>query len=124
VTEQTQQKSFLQQWGVLIVFGALAAGALIGFRYWIESKAEAPVADAYRAYLEYAANRSPSARQYLTEYYAKFSRSTVASKHFQYVCGVVTMRAESETVDMAAFSKDMAAGCRSFAKYSQRGDAP
>jgi len=86
--------------------------------------AEAPVADAYRAYLECAATRSPSAKQYLAEYYAKFPRSSVASRHFEWVCGVVTVRAESDAVDLGAFSKEMAMACRSFAKYARRGDAP
>jgi hypothetical protein len=121
---EPHQKSFLQQWGLLIGFGVLLVAALIGFRYWTEAKAEAPVAEPYRAYLEYAASRSPSAKEYLDQYYAKFSRTTVASRHFEWVCGVVTVRGDSEAANLDAFSKEMATGCRAFARYSKRGDAP
>ena len=122
--KENEPKSFLRQWGLLAGFGVVVLGAAVGFRFWVDQKAEAPVADAYRSYLEFAATHSPFAKQYLSQYYAKFSRSTVASRHFKYVCGVVTNRAESDGVNLDTFSSEMASGCRTLAKSAVRGDAP
>jgi hypothetical protein len=107
-------KSFLREWGVLIAFAALVVFAFAGFRLWTEHKANEPVSEAYRVYLSKLASNSKSAAAFLEEYYAKYSRRTVASKHFESVCGAVTVFADHDGFEPEKVSVEMARACRMF----------
>jgi len=120
----SDKKSFMREWGVLVVFGVLAVGALIGFRLWTEHAADEPVSDAYRAYLGHVAERSKSANEYLEGYYRKHTRQTVASRHFEVVCGAMTVLADRDGVNPEEFSVQMARACRMFQKGGVTGDLP
>ncbi len=121
---ESQSKSFLREWGVLIAFAAFAVFALVGFRLWTEHKADEPVAEAYRLYLNEVASNSKSAAAFLEEYYAQYSRRTVASKHFESVCGAVTAFADHDGFDPEKVSVQMARACRMFTREGVTGTIP
>lgn len=108
--------SFLRQWGVLIAFGVLAVGTLVGFRTWTEAKAQAPVTREYAGFLDYMAERSPQAREYRQTYYRKFARDTVASQHFEQVCAVMHRVALDEGAEPGKYSEHMSRGCEQLAR--------
>jgi hypothetical protein len=109
--------SFIRQWGLLVAFGIFSIGSLLGFRYWTEAGANAPISSSYASYIRYAELHSPSAREYLMQYYAKYARSTVASQDFPHVCGMVTIRADADGIDMSLSSKAVADACRRAVEY-------
>jgi len=57
-------------------------------------------------------------------YNAKFGRETVASRHFEQVCGVMTRLAQAEGVNPAAYSGEMAAACRQLGGYYPGDELP
>lgn len=119
-----QMRQFIRQWGVLVAFGVFAVCALIGFRYWTDYQADQPVIKPYGGYLAHLASGSVAAKSYLQAYNAKFGRDTVASRHFEQVCSVMTRLAQAEGVDPAEYSRDMAAACRQLAGYYPAGELP
>ena len=116
MAEQEPRKSFLREWGILIAFGALVLIAFAGFRIWTEHTANEPVAEAYRKYIHEVASNSKSASAFLEEYYSKYSRRTIASKHFESVCGTVTAFADHDGFNPEKVSMQMARACRMFIK--------
>lgn len=117
-------KQFIRQWGLLVAFGVFAIGTLVGFRYWTDHQADQPVIPPYGGYLEHLATGSAAARSYRLAYNAKFGRETVASRHFEQVCGVMTRLAQADGVNPAAYSSEMATGCRQFADYYPGDELP
>ena len=113
---QVSNPSFFKKWGVLIVFAVLAAGTFVGFRAWTESKARAPIATEYAGFVAYLAEQSTDARDYLQTYNKKFSRNTVASQHFEQVCGVMHRLAVGQGVEPAKHSELMSRGCEQFSR--------
>jgi predicted negative regulator of RcsB-dependent stress response len=114
------RKTFVQEWGLLIGFGALVAVTFVGIRIWTEQQANEPVSAEYALYLTKVASNSKSSTAYMNEYYAKFSRKTVASKHFEPVCNAVTSLAEKDGFNAETVSEYMARGCRLFIKRDVR----
>jgi predicted negative regulator of RcsB-dependent stress response len=119
-----QVKLFIKQWGVLVAFGVFAVGTLVGFRHWTDHLADQPVIKQYADYLEHLASGSAAARTYRLAYNARSRRDTVASRHFEQVCGVMTRLAQSEGVNPAAYSSEMAAACRTLALYYPGDELP
>ena len=111
------EKSFVRKWGVQLSFGVVVLAGLSGFRLWTERQANAPVIEPYRQYLDQLAAGSPVANEIRNGYFKKYSRDTVASRHFESLCGAMTEAAESEGVDADKFSPYMAKGCRDIAKH-------
>lgn len=106
------KKSFIREWGALIAFGVSAVVLIVGFRFWTEYQQFQPVAPVYQRYLDHLTTISSKAAAYQVEYHKKFERTSVASIHYLFVCGAMTRLAESEGKDPAAFSADMALGCK------------
>ncbi len=123
-SNNASKPSFLRQWGILIAFAVLAIGALVGFRTWTESKAEAPVAPEYAGFLTFLAEQSTDARDYLQNYYKKFSRKTVASQHFEQVCGVMHRLAVGQAVEPSKYSEHMSSACEQFSNVYSGRDLP
>jgi len=121
---RSQTKSFLREWGVLIAFAAFVVVAFGGFRLWTEHQANEPVSEAYRLYLSEVASNSKSATAFLEEYYAKYSRRTVASEHFESVCSAVTAFADHDGFDPEKVSVQMARACRMFIREGVTGTIP
>jgi hypothetical protein len=115
-TTEASKPSFLKQWGVLIAFAFLAIGTFVGFRIWTENKATAPVVAEYAGFVTYLAEQSTDAREYLQTYHRKFSRNTVASQHFEQVCGVMHRLAIGQGVEPAKYSEQMSRGCEQFSR--------
>ncbi|XVJ70638.1 MAG: tetratricopeptide repeat protein [Rhizobacter sp.] len=122
--ETQQNKSFIQEWGVLIAFAVIAIASLGGFRIWTEHKANQPVSEAYRIYLDQLSSNSKNAEAFLQDYYAKYSRRTVASKHFESVCGAATALADHDGFNPEKVSEQMARACRMFAPNGVTGSIP
>lgn len=121
---ESQSKSFFREWGILIAFAAFVVLAFVGFRLWTEHKSNEPVSEVYRLYLSEVASNSRSAAAFLEEYYAKYSRRTVAAKHFESVCGAVTAFADHDGFDPARVSVQMARACRMFIREGVTGSIP
>jgi hypothetical protein len=121
---ESQKKPFIREWGILIAFGAFAVLAFSSFRLWTDHKANEPVSEAYRLYLDEVASNSKSAAAFLEEYYAKYSRRTVASEHFESVCGAVTSFADHDGFDPEKVSVHMARACRLFVREGVTGAIP
>lgn len=84
------QESGWQRWRPLIAMGSFLLVFLIGFRYWADWKADQPIVIEYRQYLDFLVQRSPQAAAYQQRYFKAQVRETVASRHFEHVCAVMT----------------------------------
>jgi hypothetical protein len=107
-------KKFLKEWGVLVGFAAAALAGTLGVRLWSDVRANDPIIPAYQGMIDYLAKESPKAGQYRQSYYDKFQRSTVASKHFEHVCGAMIRLAETDGKKGDGYSETMTRGCREF----------
>jgi hypothetical protein len=119
-----EQKSFLQQWGSLITFGVLVCALFVGARLWIDHAADAPVDDGYAKYLNSIAANSRGAAEHLERYYARYSRRTAASRHFESMCGAVTVLADHDGFDPERISVEIARACRMFTRGRTTGEVP
>jgi hypothetical protein len=81
-----EPQSLLRRYRVAIISIVVVFGALIGFRAFLNYRADLPIVDPYLAALNEVASQSPRVRQRLEEYYAKHQRRTVASKHYAWLC--------------------------------------
>ncbi len=121
---ESSKNSFFREWGVLIGFGVVAVAAIVGFRIWTDHKANEPVTAAYRHYVTQVASQSKAGTEFLETYFKKYSRRTVASKHYESVCGSVTVFADESGANPEAVSAQMARACRMFAKHGVNAEIP
>jgi len=123
-TVTSSPKSFLREWGLLIGFGVVMAGSIVSYRLWTEHKANAAVVAPYREYLDDLAQGSTKASAYRQSYFQAFQRDTIASKHFEQVCAVMTRLAESDKVNTDRKSPEMGYGCRRLGRFYTEDDLP
>ena len=64
----------------------LVFGALVGLRVFLDYRADLPIVDPYLTTIAEISSESPRARRRLEQYYAKYHRETVASKHYPGMC--------------------------------------
>ena len=119
-----QEKTFVKKWGALVAFGVCVLAGLLGFRYWTEYRAGQPVYGEYGRYLQRLASASASAKTYLLAHIDKYRRDTVASAHFEHVCGVMTHLALADGVNPNQYSSEIAGACRIVADRYPRNDLP
>ena len=109
-------QSFLRKWGMLIAFALFAVAAFVLFRYWTEGKANEPVVKEYAAFLDHMAEGSSNAKAYRDRYYLQFGRTSVASRHFEQVCGAMYQQATMQGAAVRSYSEHMAQACKQFAQ--------
>jgi hypothetical protein len=114
-------KSFLAQWGWTIVGAILIIGALGGFRLWTDYMKEQPVEERNRVFIQHLADTSSDANAKLQRYYAKYQRTTVASKHYMALCWHMVCDAQAQGAKPENFSEPMTRACLTFAP---EGDEP
>lgn len=85
-----------REWRHLIVLGSFILCYMVGFKYWATWQADQPIVNDYRRYLDYLAAHSPQAAAYEREYHRTKQRDSVASRHFEHVCAVMTALAAEE----------------------------
>jgi predicted negative regulator of RcsB-dependent stress response len=119
-----QKKTFFQQWGGVLIFAVVATCGLLGFRLWTDFQSNEPVFAGYQAYLDELASRSTSAKKYREDYHALFERKTIASKHYEQVCAVMTRLAKAQGGEPEKISQKMADGCIQFGSYYITDDLP
>lgn len=100
-----------RRWGWRAGAVVAAVGLLIGFRMWLDHQLNAPVHEHFRSYLDALAAQSPNARAYRDNYYFHFSRDSVATRHFEQVCAVMTRMAQAEGANPELLSSPMARSC-------------
>ena len=83
-------KSIWQEWRHLIVLGSFVVGFSLLFPFWAHYRADLPIVPEYGRYLDYLTTHSSQAKRYVDAYYREHKRDTVASKHFEHVCGAMT----------------------------------
>jgi hypothetical protein len=79
-----------RKWHHLIVLGCFVVIYMIGFKFWATYQADLPIVDVYRSYLDYLDSRSPKAQAYEATYFREKGRDTIASRHFEHLCAVMT----------------------------------
>jgi hypothetical protein len=124
VADGPQQKSFLQEWGVLIAFGMFVCTVFAAARLWMDHAANAPVDDGYARYLNAVSEKSRGASEHLDRYYSRYSRRTVASKHFESMCGAMTVLADHDGFNPERVSVELARTCRMFTRGRTTGEVP
>ena len=92
------QWSFLKRWKFAFVALAIAAGgfAVLGDR--IGEGLNAPVFGTLEGIINAFAAQSASAKQRLDTYFTKHKRSTVAVKHYNYMCNELQSLADKDNV--------------------------
>ncbi|WP_377153945.1 hypothetical protein ACFJIX_19510 [Roseateles sp. UC29_93] len=116
MTEAVIKKSFWREWGILIGFAVFAVAAIGAFRMWTEYKAEQPIVEPYKRYLNELAAASPGATAFLQQYRAVHRRDSVASMHYPHMCGAMTRLAEGEGVDPGKIDPGQAPTCSHLGK--------
>lgn len=84
--EQEPEQTWFQRWRAVLISGGLI---LLGVGAWMlqtRSMANAPVVSPYVEVIQAYYVKSPKAKQRLDEYYAKYERDTVATKHYVHLC--------------------------------------
>jgi|SRR6516225_5855269 hypothetical protein len=79
-------QSFFRRWRVVIMLGVLAVVVLVAVREFLDYLSSSPIVDPYLTVINEMSSHSPRARQRLEQYYAKYQRQTVASKHYPWLC--------------------------------------
>jgi hypothetical protein len=91
-------QSFFRRWRVAIVSGVLLVVVLVTVREFLDYRAGSPIIDPYLAVINETAARSPRVRQRLEQYYAKYQRRTVASKHYPWLCDEIQQLAARDGI--------------------------
>ncbi len=99
------------QWRHLIVLGSFLIAYMIGFRYWSTYQADQPIVADYQRYVTYLVEHSPKARAYEETYFKEQNRLTIASRHFEHVCAVMTALAIEDGFVLAHYPDFPAQWC-------------
>jgi hypothetical protein len=124
LSQDDDRQSRVRRWIGWIPLVAFGLAVLIGYRLWTDRLEQSPVAEVHAGFLDFMAEHSPKAREYRNEYYRKFGRSNVASRHFEQVCAAMHAAAVDDNVDPSAYSNPMAAACKSRGRKYLRGELP
>jgi hypothetical protein len=100
-------------WVPVLAFAGLT---LTGYRLVTDRLKDAPVEPVHARFLEFLAVESAQAGTYRSRYDAKFSRDTVASKHFEQVCAAMLAAALRDQVDPSRHSAPIARSCRALVR--------
>ena len=79
-------QSFFRRWRIIIPVGVLLLAVLVLVREFVNYRSNSPIVDPYLAVINDMSLHSLRARQRLDQYYAKYQRQTVASKHYPWLC--------------------------------------
>ncbi|MBX9849347.1 MAG: hypothetical protein K2X64_08630 [Rhodocyclaceae bacterium] len=110
-------KAVWTQWSHLIVLGGFLVSYMIGFRYWSVYQADQPIVSDYQRYVTYLVAHSPKARTYEETYFKEQGRQTIASRHFEHVCAVMTALAIEDGFALAHYTDFPAQWCFDRAAY-------
>jgi hypothetical protein len=99
------------QWAGLIGGLMMFLTVIVSARMWADDRAEQPIAEPYRVFLEHLARSSTDAELALADYRVRHQRDTVASKHFVGVCAVMVREAKAQGARPEHFSEQMTRGC-------------
>ncbi len=86
--------SFARRYRLPIAFGVLVVAAIVGLRLWLDYRAEQPIVDPYKSFIEQLAAASPEARSELQRYLAASGRDSVASQDFLPLCATMLRQAQ------------------------------
>jgi hypothetical protein len=100
-----RKKSLWREWGLLIAFGLVLVGLIVGMRFRTDYLADQPVEATYAAHLDALARDSRGAGEIRDRYYREFGRDTVASQDFLGMCRAMQNQARKEGVDGRKYSE-------------------
>lgn len=80
------EESWLKRWGWVSFSGGIAAIFLTGGVWTFVHVGDQAVAPPYSDVIDAFYKQSPHAKRRLDEYYAKYQRNTVATKHYAWLC--------------------------------------
>lgn len=109
--------SIWRHWHHLIVLGSFLVATVIFFQFWFRYQENQPIVVEYSRYLDYLSDHSPKARGYAENYFRDHGRNTVASKHFEHVCGAMTALAVEDGFTLEHYPDFPAEWCHQRSAY-------
>jgi hypothetical protein len=115
--EHSEPAGIWKKWGHLIVLGSFIGLYMIGFKFWATYQGDLAVVPVYRNYLDHLVSHSPKAKAYEDTYFREQGRDTVASRHFEHLCAVMTGLAVEDGFQLADYPDIPAPWCHERSAY-------
>lgn len=110
-------KAIWNEWRHLIVLGGFIGSYMIGFYFWSIHQADLPIVESYRRYLDHLVTHSTKARAYEAAYFREHERQTIASRHFEHVCSVMTTLAVEDGFELSDYPDFPSVWCHERSGY-------